>query len=133
MTTAAAAAAYEWEHLMTWGGRPLVVHNPNDKPVEELPVIYGFNNGGSRGWYSACLLAEDGTSLGGHVCSAESYMPYDLGCIEGARPDRHEQFRAHYPDGYRMQFVSYGDVKQTPGLVAAIEKNKAMKEGQANG
>lgn len=79
-----------------------MTYNPNDRPVEELPVIYGFNNGGSPGWYQGVLLAEDGTCLGGHVCSHESFMPGDLGVLEGSRNDRHEHFRQHYPDGYRM-------------------------------
>lgn len=96
------------------------VFNPHGKPVETLPVIYGFNNGGSPGWFSGCLLAEDGTHLGGHICSHELYMPGDLGVIEGRRADRHETFRAHYPDGYRMDFVGYADVHQHSGLKAAI-------------
>lgn len=52
-------------------------------------------------------------------------MPGDLGIIEGARPDRHETFREHYPDGYRMEFVSYGDVLSHAGLSAAVEKANA--------
>jgi hypothetical protein len=57
------------------------IYNPNDRPTEDLPRIYGFNNGGSRGWYNGVLMADDGAVLGGHVCSHESYMPYDLGII----------------------------------------------------
>jgi len=101
------------------------VFNPHGGAVDMLPVIYGFNNGGSPGWFSAVLLAEDGTGLGGHVCSHEVYMPGDLGIIEGSRPDRHETFREHYPEGYRMEFVSYKDVLSHPGLSAAIEKANA--------
>lgn len=90
MTTPAAARLYEAQHLAQWEGMGYAVHNPHDRPINELPVIYGFNNGGSPGWYSGCLLAEDGAALGGHVCSAEGYMPHDLGILEGARPDRQE-------------------------------------------
>src|SRR5690606_29479631 len=97
------------------------IHNPHGRPVEELPVIYGFNNGGIPGWLSGVLIAADGTPLGGHLCSHEAYMPDDLGVTEGWRPDRHEEFRAHYPDGYRMVFVGYGDVREHAGLMAAIE------------
>ena len=46
MTTPLAQAMYELEHLNQWGGKPSVVFNPDDLPVEELPVIYGFNNAG---------------------------------------------------------------------------------------
>lgn len=103
------------------------VYNPKNKPVNELPVIYGFNNGGGDGWYSGVLLAEDGTHLGGHTCSSEGYMYGDLGIIEGFRPDRHEGFRKHYPDGYRMDFVSADDVMTHTGLSAAYQKNQEKK------
>jgi hypothetical protein len=124
MTTPQAARLYEAQHLMEWGGHPLAIHNPHNKPVAELPVIYGFNNGGSRGWLSGVLLAEDGQGMGGHACSAESYMPHDLGCLEGSRPDRHEGFRAKYPDGYRMEFISYNNVNEHAGLKRAYHLNQ---------
>lgn len=131
MTTPQAAALYEAQHLAQYGGRPAAVHNPHGKPLEDLPVIYGFNNGGQPRWLSARLMAEDGTSLGGHLCSSEGYMPHDLGIIEGARPDRHEGFREHYPDGYRMEFVSYNDVRGHEGLMAAI--GRANEKAEAEG
>ena len=99
------------------------VHNPHGRPVEKLPVIYGFNNGGSPGWFSGVLIAADGTGLGGHLCSSEGYMYGDLGIIEGSRPDRHETFRQHYPDGYRMEFVPYADVPGHAALNEAFRLN----------
>lgn len=120
MTTPAAARAYEAEHVERWNGNPTAVHNPHGKPLDSLPIIYGFNNGGSPGWMSAVLIAQDGTCLGGHCCSSESYMPHDLGVIEGSRPDRHEKFAQHYPDGYRMEFIGYPEVLTHEGLSAAI-------------
>lgn len=107
-----------------WTGKPYAVFNPHDRPVDTLPVIYGFNNGGSPGWYSGCLLAEDGTGMGGHVCSSEGFMYGDLGIIEGSRPDRHEYFRQHYPEGYRMDFVPEEEVRTHPGLAAAYQRNQ---------
>jgi len=71
----------------------------------------------------AQLLAEDGTALGSHLCSAEGYMPHDLGILDGSRPDRHEDFRAHYPDGYRMDFVRWND----PRLQEAYARNQAQR------
>ena len=125
MTTERAAALYLAQHQYEWGGQPVAIHNPHDKPVDELPVIYGFNNGGSPGLLNGVLLAEDGECLGGHACSHEGYMPHDLGIIEGSRPDRHETFREHYPDGYRMEFVPAKDVMTHEGLEAAYQKNQA--------
>lgn len=105
------------------GRLPRAIHNPHDKPIEELPTIYGFNNGGSDGWYSGVLLAEDGTHLGGHICSNESFMLGDLGILEGRRLDRHETFQKHYPDGYRMEFVSSKELDRHEGFKRALERN----------
>ena len=102
------------------------VFNPHNKPVEELPVIYGFNNGGSPGLLMGQLIAEDGTPLGGHCCSSEGYMYGDLGILKDHREDRHEGFRLHYPDGYRMDFVGHPDVMTHPGLEAAVQRNREM-------
>lgn len=128
MTTPQAEALYLAQHLARHGQQEYAVFNPHDKPVEELPIIYGFNNGGSPGFYHGCVLAQDGTGLGSHGCSNEGYMRHDLGVLEGSRPDRHETFREHYPDGYRMDFVSLGDVHSHAGLNAAYALNQAKAE-----
>ena len=128
MTTPAAERLYLAQHRYEMEGRRWAIFNPNDKPLEELPVIYGFNNGGSPGWYSAVLLAEDGTALGGHCCSDEGYMEHDLGILEGTRADRHETFQEHYPDGYRMEFVKAADVKSHAGLMEAYRLNQGKRQ-----
>jgi hypothetical protein len=129
MTTEASARLYEAQHMKDMEGRPIAVHNPHDKPFEELPVIYGFNNGGSAGWFHGLLMAEDGTLLGEHLCSSESYMTHDLGILEGTRPDRHEEFRKHYPDGYRMEFVGLLYVRIHEKLMAAIAIDNSKVQG----
>jgi|GEM_PF-1370446 len=106
------------------------IYNPKNLPVNELPVIYGFNNGGSPGWFYGVLLAEDGECLGSHVCSSEGFMWHDLGILAGTRPDRHETFMHKYPDGYRMEFVSHSSVDRHDGLQAALAKNKAMADAE---
>lgn len=125
MTTEARERLYQAQHLVDVEGRRIAIYNPHNKPIAELPVIYGFNNGGNPGWYSAVLLAEDGEAMGGHLCSHECYMPHDLGILEGCRPDRHKIFQEKYPDGYRMEFVSAAQVMTHPGLDAAYQKNQA--------
>ena len=127
MTTERAAAAYLADHMQTWGGKGYATYNPNNLPVDDLPTIYGFNNGGSHQMLSGVLIAEDGECLGSHCCSAEGYMPHDLGVLEGSQADRHEHFRAHYPSGYKMDFVGMSDVKTHPGLEAAYQKNQAKR------
>ncbi len=131
MTTPARAALYLAQHQVELEGRGYAVHNPHNRPLAELPVIYGFNNGGSPDWLSAVAIAEDGTVLGGHICSAEGYMPHDLGILEGTRPDRHEQnYQKHYPDGYRMAFVPHAEVQGNAGLMEAIRKNNEARAKQ---
>ena len=125
MTTPAAAELYLTEHNFAMEGKGWAVYNPKGLPISELPVIYGFNNGGSPGWFSAVLIAEDGTCLGSHLCSDEGYMPHDLGILEGTRPDRHkEQFQPHYPDGYRMEFVESSEIASHVKLNEAFELDK---------
>jgi hypothetical protein len=128
MTSPAREALYLAQHRVEHEGRRWAVFNPENKPLEELPVIYGFNNGGSPGWMSAVLLAADGTGLGGHCCSHEGYMEHDLGIIEGTRSDRHEGFQKHYPSGYRMEFVRGEDVRGHAGLMEAYRLNQLIKD-----
>jgi hypothetical protein len=127
MTTPAAEQLYLAQHLVSLEGKGYAVYNPQNMLLFELPAIYGFNNGGSNHWYEAVAIAEDGTVLGGHICSHEGYMAHDLGMIEGTRPDRHETFREHYPNGYRMEFVPSEAMESHPGLNAAIAANKAKQ------
>ncbi len=128
MTTPAAEALYLAQHNFAHEGRQFAVYNPHSKPVNELPFIYGFNNGGPRSFLQGLIIAESGHVLGSHLCSHEGYMLADLGVLENTRPDRHEKdFRTHYPDGYRMTFVSRDQVLTHPGLLAAIELHEALK------
>ena len=130
MTTPQAAALYQAQHIYDHSNLKVAVFNPHNKLLEKLPTIYGFNNGGMPGLMHAVLIAEDGTPLGGHCCSSEAYMPADLGILEGTRPDRHEEFQKHYPDGYKMEFVSYKDADNHPGLNVAFKRHdeKYFKE-----
>jgi hypothetical protein len=132
MTTPAAAALYLAQHLVSLEGKGFAVYNPEGKPLAELPVIYGFNNGGSRNWLQAIAIAEDGAFLGAHICSDEGYMPHDLGILEGSRPDRHEaEYRRHYPHGYRMEFVTSAEYPTHTGVLAAVEKANAIPKAAA--
>lgn len=127
MTTEAAARQYAAEHVAAMDGKTTAFYNPSNKPVEELPVIYGFCAGGNPGWYQAQLLSQDGHGLGSHICSHECYMEHDLGILEGTRPDRHEYFKTIYPDGYRMKFIPGENAWSIhPGLKKALELNQAM-------
>lgn len=130
MTTEIAAAQYLAEHLSYYATRKYAIYNPNNMPLENLPTIYGFNNGGSGSYRSGCILAEDGICLGSHMCSHQGYMVHDLGVIEGSRPDRHIDFQAHYPNGYKMDFVSKTDIDSHSSFQIVLQRALALSEDQ---
>ena len=86
--------------------------------------IYCFSNVKNGGDGPAYAIAEDGTGLGSHWCSNESYVLGNLGVIEGRRPDRHETYAEHYPDGYEMEFVRSSEIDGHVGLQEAIRLNQ---------
>lgn len=124
MTTEARARLYRAQHEVEHDGRRPIVHNPHNKPVSELPAIYCFSNivGGGDG--IAYAMAEDGTVLGSHWCSHETYVPADLAVIDGWRMDRHETYRGHYPEGYRMEFIPAAESVNHEGLRRAYALNQ---------
>jgi len=126
MTTEAAARHYLAAHLHQFEYAKNVIFNPHDKPVDELPVIMGFNNGGSPRFLSAVAITEDGVCVGGHCCSDEGYMPHDLGITEGGFEKA--GCKEHYPDGYRMEWVPTDDIKDHVKLNKAFELNSAAGE-----
>ncbi|NYS09352.1 hypothetical protein PBR31_00060 [Xanthomonas phage PBR31] len=95
------------------------------------PKIYAFSNVVGGGDGPAYAMAEDGTVLGSHWCSNESYVLADLGVTEGARPDRHKTYAEHYPDGYEMEFVASRDVPSHAGLQAAFALNQEKAKADA--
>lgn len=97
-----------------------------------MKKIYVFSNtkGGNEG--PCYAMAEDGTVLGSHFCSNEEWARYDLGVEKGYRPDRHEYYASHYPEGYEMEFVPNKDFDSHEGLKKAIALNQLQKE-EANG
>ena len=92
--------------------------------MTEKPRIFCFSNVKGGGDGVAYAMAEDGTVLGSHWCSSEHYVPHDLGVIEGSRPDRHETYAKHYPNGYNMVFISARDVRDHEGLQSAFGLNQ---------
>jgi len=97
------------------------IYNPNNLQVDDLPVIYGFNNGGEDNCFSGILISEHGDILGRHISSNEAFMLIDLGILEGTREDRDVEFKAYYPYGFKMEFVSFNDVLSHIKLLKACE------------
>nr|WP_309504333.1 hypothetical protein [uncultured Roseovarius sp.] len=92
------------------------------------PKIYCFSNVEGGGDGPAYAMADDGTVLGTHWCSNEAFVSHDLGVHTGARPDRHETYAKHYPDGYEMEFVRAASVRTHDGLKEAIRLNRIAGE-----
>lgn len=101
-------------------------------PTDHKPKIYCFSNVRGGGDGIAYAMADDGTVLGSHWCSHEGFVALDLGVIDGSRADRHENYAAHYPGGYVMEFVRAADVPTHPGLQQAFALNQAAKVGTSN-
>lgn len=121
MTTEKAEAQYLGEHLRHWEGKGWAVYNPNNLPEEDLNVIYGFNNGGSRSFLTAQLVSDTGYGMGNHMCSHELYMQADLGILEGSALKRHEGFKESFPDGYRMEWVPTDEQETNEGFKKALK------------
>lgn len=100
-------------------------YNPGGLRVDQLPVIYGYNAGPPGGpCFRAVALAEDGTVLWTHGCTDEGYMPADLNLL-----GPFGQYEAHYPGGYRCEFVPSST--EHAGLQAAVAKS--LPAGGADG
>lgn len=84
------------------------------------PKIYAFSNTLTGGDGQAVALAEDGTILATHWCSNETWVPHDLGVTSDWK---HDQYRAHYPDGYEVVFVASVDFDAHEGLQTALKLN----------
>ena len=98
---------------------------------EAKPKIYCFSNVRGGGDGIALALAEDGHCLGSHWCSHEAYVCMDLGVTPGARPDRHETYAKHYPDGYVMVFVPASQISSHPGIREAYRLNQELAKAEA--
>ena len=97
------------------------------------PKIFCFSTvvGGGEG--VALAMAEDGTVLGSHFCSHESFVPGDLAVVrDGWMKSRHDDYGKHYPDGYEMEFVRAADVKGHAGLSAAFVLNQKQPKATPN-
>ena len=93
--------------------------------------IYCFSNVVGGGDGIAYAMGDDGVVLGSHWCSNEYYVPNDLGVVEGSRPDRHEKYKKHFPNGYEMEFIYSADVNTHEGLTKAFKLNQLLAEADS--
>ena len=74
-------------------------------------------------------LAEDGTGIGSHISSNESFSKWDMGVTD---PDgyKHKAYKAHYPNGYELEWVERANLDAHQGFQEAWAKHtpdKAIK------
>lgn len=93
-----------------------------------LPKIYVYSTSSNGGSGMCHALASDGSVLGSHFCSNEQYALNDLGVNEGARPDRHETYAQHFPDGYEMEFIPARELDSHEGFKHAYNNNQLASE-----
>ena len=70
-------------------------------------------------------LSEDGWGLGSHVSSSESFAKHDIGLTSDWH---HDTYRAHYPDGYEVEWVD--DPKNHEGVERAYALNQALDSAE---
>lgn len=84
--------------------------------------IFGFNNGGNRGFYDAVAITEDGRVVGNHICSSEDFCAYDL-----AR--KNEAYDKHCgKDNWTFEFIKTENLKTHTELNRALDKLETRME-----
>jgi len=132
MTTKEAEARYIAQHERDMEGKKNVVYNPEEKEISELPVIYGYSTGRELLYPHSVpgyLIGEKGNVFRSQISSNEEYLPSDLGVLEGESPGRHEEFKKHYPNGYRMEFVKKEQMENNKGFREAYKLAYSRKYG----
>lgn len=84
-----------------------------------VPTIFCFINGPKDlGDVIVSALAEDGTFLAEHMSSSEWWAKHDIGLTSNWK---HEAYKAHYPDGYELEWVD--DARTHERLNCAYSKH----------
>ena len=91
--------------------------------MSDKPKIFVWCNRCEPEWHSASAMAEDGTALGGHICSSHSFIAHDMGINENGW--KRDIYAEHYPDGFEVVWVE--DPKHHAGLDAAYKLNQQRK------
>lgn len=95
----------------------------------KMGKIFVFINTYAPGNYISYAISEDGVILSNHLSSSEEWAKHDMGITS---PWKHEEYNAHYPQGWEIEFVSYENVASHNELQKAFEiykKNNPKSEG----
>ncbi len=85
-------------------------------------VIYAWCQGGNQHEFKGMWMAEDGVFLGKLYASTIQLLQFKMS--DDPVHWQLEMFRAHYPYGYRIEWVPMNQVRQHKGLMEAYSRNQ---------
>lgn len=105
-------------------------HNPPKDPslaetkvFPRLPEIYVFQSSEGDTYIGGKAIAEDGSYVASHSSSDETWLRHDLGVTSDWY---HDDYRKHYPHGFRVVWVAPAEVPTHAGIQAAFAKHLAI-------
>lgn len=111
---------YSDESFEKYIHRNPIIHNPNNKKIQQLPVILGFNSADKRfkTMVIGKVISEDNVIISTHVSTNESYLLQDLDLVKHNFGNKYNlgKYINIYPDGFRIEFISYPDVFKSERL-----------------
>ena len=86
--------------------------------------IYCFvNSGAESDWQNVLAMCEDGNVLASHISSSEHYARNDIGITSDRK---HDLYKKHCLDGYKLVWVDWKDVNNHEGIASAYIKNQEI-------
>ena len=113
---------------VAWAARQLAerdrwtVFNPMQRPISDLPVVYGYEIQVKGIVTFNGLISDDGTSYAVDTYGCAD-APHFLGVVSGSRPHIDARLQADYPGGYRMEFVPWLFLEEHEGLMRAFDRH----------
>ena len=93
-----------------------------------MKKIFCFVNGGfGRMGGEVAAVAEDGEHLASHFSSNEGWAKHDIGINSDWK---HDKYKAKYPDGYELVWLSPEETDTNVNFLRAIELN--TEQGKVN-
>lgn len=98
-----------------------------------MPKIYLFCVCSGRGWFNGYALAEDGHVLNCHLSSSARFSKGDMGLYDDDWSGKRNNYAAHYPDGYELEWIDEDKLESHEGFQVAFAKNKALAANSDSG
>lgn len=113
-------------------GKPIdpLIYNPAHRPIDELPVIYGYVSGANPKGCLCLAVSSDGDYLGNRWCTSPEFMAYDLSLAIDGGCQMIKFYLERYQNGFRCVAVPHGEEDSHVGLQKALDKLEAKTEGR---